>query len=1222
MQPAALERLIQEDIYSQQKSVQELLQNKELMLHIWQNRLSESEFNLLSGQRFIIHLFDGGKLVFWNSNEIPVTEFRYFPIISTLKEGKNISLYQSFGKEGFPTKRMNIIIPVYKNYEVNNEYLKSGFLASSGIPETSEISYSKTKGATLIQSIDRKPLFFVTVKADEIKPIKPSITLIILVFAALITTILSTHLYGIYLCRKFNSLAGIGFVFLVITGIRLLVYFFGLPFQFANLQVFSPQVFASDNFLPSFGHLFFHVICIYWFFAFLTSKSSKFEQINFRSGNSKLNWFFFVLTAFFIFEFAYYLQYLVQSIVFDSDISFDTNTFNATDKFTFLSLVVIAIIARILLLSLRVGNEIFNKIVPKTKYNFSVLILVLTILLFIQMLVLPYYKPWTPSNDTKKWLDVAAVVWMLTYLYLIDNPSFKKLFPNSGLFTLIFLSVYFSLFFSVCFKFYIDEKEQHINRTAFTQKLSRHEDTELEMKFETIEKRITQDTILQKWMAETDTISIQDIYKHFKLFNPDIFFPRYAQDMFLFNPYGQPFIKEASLSMDSLLVLKRNSTATISPSLFFRIENSEQGAYLVYLPIIKSGSKRVLGYLFVNFKLKQNISQSLYPRLLNSTSELSSKKDLRYNYAIYINEKLANQFGNYNFHYNLKPVLAAQPIAYTRNGNYSELYFKTAPNMVYIVVYQNNIIVGIITIFSFLFGMFLIITSFENWVSIFIAAWISGKKIKMIYNASMSVRVKYFALGFTAISFFIIGLSTVYFLTNRYQLTSLNTIEQNAGNVSEAINEFIQNQKSIMSDDDGLGEQITNTEFAYFLTNIAQQQKMDINIFDVDGKLAFTTQENIYKANILDMNMSAKAFYNLTQKKLFTYVQPEAIGRLNYTASYSNIINHEGKLVGYLNIPSFYTKQNLDNQIVSLITTLVNIYTILLLISSVITFLFINSLTKSLRLVAESLRNVNLKKNELINWPYKDEIGLLVNEYNKMVATVEKNARSLVLDERQNAWREMAQQVAHEIKNPLTPMKLNIQYLQQAINSNHPDIINLTKRVSSSIIEQIDNLNYIASEFSNFAKMPESKTERIDLKNMLERIVPLFSGNGNLTLTYSFPEIPIVVFADRSQMLRIFTNIVQNAVESLSDEQQGIVDIQLVYAPGDEAVIIKVKDNGSGIPESVQDKIFEPYFTTKSSGTGLGLAMTKKIIELWGGSIRFESSAGNGTTFFLSVPVG
>jgi nitrogen fixation/metabolism regulation signal transduction histidine kinase len=236
-----------------------------------------------------------------------------------------------------------------------------------------------------------------------------------------------------------------------------------------------------------------------------------------------------------------------------------------------------------------------------------------------------------------------------------------------------------------------------------------------------------------------------------------------------------------------------------------------------------------------------------------------------------------------------------------------------------------------------------------------------------------------------------------------------------------------------------------------------------------------------------------------------------------------------------------------------------------------------------------------------------------------MVNKVEENAAIMAQNERETAWREMARQVAHEIKNPLTPMKLNIQYLRQAMKNDAPNIKELTDRVSESIIEQIDNLSYIANEFSNFAKMPEARPEVLELNEMLHKALELYMNDGHVHVSISDSPGKLFVNSDRSQVLRVFTNLLENAKQSIPESRTG--DIVVSLKAEDGHAHISIADNGTGISEEVSKRIFQPYFTTKSSGTGLGLAMTKKIIEFWKGDIWFDTEEGIGTTFHIRLPL-
>lgn len=1225
LSPAALISSLQQDISDKEREVNALLADEVLAARLWSNTLSEADMLQLRKKDLVFRLYDSSGLVFWSRNDFPAGMSSFQSKLTAVKENNVFYLYRSYGNRLYPSRRLNIVIPVYQGYGISNEYLTSRFWGIPELPAATQLSTKMKPGYTAVTGLSGRPLFYASVPADAIQPYVPGIGLTALYLLAVLMSIVTLHLLALHLARLYAAAAGIGFVAAVLVLHTILVYRWGMPFNLGNLEIFSPQLYASSVFLPSFGHLLIHVCSLFWFFYFihaLLAGAPVAEWVaHWGTWIRRIIVIAVVVAAAFV---GTYIQYLHRSMVFDSDIFYSTNTVYITDEMTMLSLLICVLLARMLMYVIHVGNYLLSPLIPNRRLKLLMVFLIGSFSVALNFLLILRHHPLLYLNQLQFALDIFAVIWVLGYIIFLDSKYAQAQVGTSGLFTLIFVSVYFSLLFSLCSKLFIDQKEQSVTRMAFAERLSRMQDTELELKFGEVAAKIAADSDLKAWLLSGDSVRMSDVYKHLKLFNADIYFPRYDVDVYLFDTKGRSLIIGETLDVDSVFRWKETASPTLNPNLFFRADSSRRGIYLALIPVYDTGSQRVIGYFAADFRLKQNIVLSLYPRLLLDHSNYIAERGENYDYAIYVNGKLANRAGNYRFAYALPRLDFQTPCVLKHQGNYSLLYYKAGKDIVYMVVYRNNLYLGVLTMFSFLFGIFLLFSTLENWLRILAREWFFRRRTNMLYNASMSVRVKYFALGFTAVSFFVIGLSTIIFLTNRYQSESRESLQNTITNISDAVNEYVSNQKLIAANRSLEFALASNDEFAYFLTSIAQQHKIDINIFSKRGNLVFSTQDKVYREQIFEPLMAPLAYQELHSRGVPDYIQQEQVGSLRYTAGYAKLIDDRGKTIGFLNIPSFYTKQQLDEQILGLITTLLNIYTILLLISSVVTFLFINTLTRSLNLVASKLKSVSLKNNELIHWPYDDEIGLLVNEYNKMVATVEQNARSLVLDERQSAWREMAQQVAHEIKNPLTPMKLNIQYLQQAINTNHPDIINLTKRVSSSIIEQIDNLNYIASEFSNFAKMPENKTERIDIKSMLERIILLFAGNRDLTITHSFPDGPVIVFADHSQMLRIFTNIVQNAAEALlaPEERHGEINILLTFTENMEGISVIVKDNGSGIPETVKDKIFDPYFTTKSSGTGLGLAMTKKIIELWGGSIRFESETNVGTTFYIELPLG
>ncbi len=266
------------------------------------------------------------------------------------------------------------------------------------------------------------------------------------------------------------------------------------------------------------------------------------------------------------------------------------------------------------------------------------------------------------------------------------------------------------------------------------------------------------------------------------------------------------------------------------------------------------------------------------------------------------------------------------------------------------------------------------------------------------------------------------------------------------------------------------------------------------------------------------------------------------------------------------------------------------------------------------------MKKINLgKKNVEVKWTRKDEIGQLVDEFNKMVSKLDASADALAKTEREFAWREMAKQIAHEIKNPLTPMKLSLQYLQKAIDNNALNVKELAANVSNTLVEQIDHLNFIAGEFSQFANIENTPKELINIDSAISGVVMLYESDSQIQISFSPMNEPHFVLSNKTHLNRIFTNLIQNAKQAASSQE--IAKVSITETIENDKIIIHVSDNGSGIAENIRPKIFMPNFTTKSSGAGLGLAMTKRMVEYAGGKIWFNSIEGKETTFFIEFPL-
>jgi len=318
-----------------------------------------------------------------------------------------------------------------------------------------------------------------------------------------------------------------------------------------------------------------------------------------------------------------------------------------------------------------------------------------------------------------------------------------------------------------------------------------------------------------------------------------------------------------------------------------------------------------------------------------------------------------------------------------------------------------------------------------------------------------------------------------------------------------------------------------------------------------------------------------------------------------------------------MSLPYFARQHGLEQEVVSLLAALTNIYVLLILLAVVLALFISNRITEPLRIIRENLRTLKLdKRNQAIEWESNDEIGELVKEYNRTLNELVKNAELLARSERESAWREMAKQVAHEIKNPLTPMKLHVQMLERSYNDGAKDIGERIEKMAKALIEQIDTLSNIATEFSSFAEMPKAEIEEVDLIELLQSCTDLHQETEGIHVQFNDKiRDSVKIHADRKQMLRVLNNLIKNAKQAIPENHEGRVDIKIERE--NSGLLVSVKDNGTGINAEAQEQIFVPNFTTKTSGMGLGLAMVKNIIEGLGGEIWFDTEKGIGTTFFI-----
>jgi two-component system nitrogen regulation sensor histidine kinase NtrY len=399
---------------------------------------------------------------------------------------------------------------------------------------------------------------------------------------------------------------------------------------------------------------------------------------------------------------------------------------------------------------------------------------------------------------------------------------------------------------------------------------------------------------------------------------------------------------------------------------------------------------------------------------------------------------------------------------------------------------------------------------------------------------------------------------------------------------------------------------------------LADIHNVDLNIYSLNGKLLKSSKATFSVDKVAPP--IPKYIINLVESSIEKrYIDIKNVNGSKNRSSYSQIKDDKFKPLGILNIPYVEDDGFYENELQQFLLRLSQVYSFMLIVAFALAYFLSTYITKSLKTISDKINetSLNQKNEKIVIEANSKEINLLINAYNGMVDKLEESAAKLAQSEREQAWREMAKQVAHEIKNPLTPMRLTVQSFQRKFDANDPELKQKLNDYSKTLIQQIDTMSAVASAFSNFASMPAQQNETLNVVQVVELALDIFNEDF---VAFESNKDYIVSKLDRTQLIRIITNLVKNAIQSIPEEQEGKLVLVSINEVEDN-VIISVKDNGTGIEPEYTERVFEPKFTTKTSGMGLGLGIIKNIIENYKGTITFETELGKGSTFIVSLPI-
>jgi signal transduction histidine kinase len=1096
------------------------------------------------------------------------------------------------------------LYPVKWKYFLENKYLRSEFEGLKGIGQLYDVSPQLSPHA--VKDIHDKPVFSLIKLENRNLPEFDNFSIILWILGTLCLFLyINSVANAIY--HRVGLKQAAGFLFIFILFYRLLTIYIPFPFSFKKLELFDASIYASSVLFPSLGDLLLNALLVFWFIIFLKTHFLKRRALPF-SVTVRQTWIVNGIVSLVMVLSAFFLADIVKSLVAESTISFDVTDFFSLNVYTVISFFILTILlitfyhASSLLLHLL-------RLLPPIDETYRLLGTGL-----IGMIVL-IFSPFDTANS----VNVIVLVWLIIYLLVIQKRErdWGRPIISSSLFIFWLMFFAFSVSAILIYQNSVTEKQK---RRSTAEKLAMQTDPSGENLM-----GISMTSLADSWLADhyhrfeiensnrflKDSITTENFAGYLNKFDTKI----YTYDS-LFHPLYNDDSVTSYADIKSLLITQGKSTQTTG--LYYYENTFDRFSYL-FEKQVKGRAGNTLGYLFIIAKPKRYKSEALYPELFNQVSDVSADLNTNYAYAVYSNGKLINSFNDFNFSRQLSPSQVPLFEVQWREANgRSELWYKAGKEKVVVVVKKQVFALEAVTLFAYFFFSFLFIVLLFHAGRYLLNTNFEWKKIWDTASLSIRNQIHLTIIFISLFSFIIIGVATISFFVIRFNKANAERLGRTSqvmvNEIEAKINAIKVSDDNISIYDLGLKSELDKT-----LAEVSDIHNVDVNFFDKEGELRLSTIPYLYSKGIVNRRMDPVAYFEMAHNKRAEWLQKESVGHFSYLSIYVPIKNENQETFAYLNVPYLNSQKELNEEISNFLVTLINLNAFIFLLAGAIAFFLANKITSSFSLISAKMREVNLGTiNEEIHWTNRDEIGALVNEYNKMVKKLEASANALARSEREGAWREMARQVAHEIKNPLTPMKLSIQHLQRAIDSGSPNVKELSERMAATLVEQIDQLSKIAGDFSQFANIGNIKPEVVNIEQVLQALIGLYSSDGKLQLHYSTNTSHSQIYADKTQINRLFTNLIKNAVEASPEDSS--VDIYISILRIGNNIRVSIKDEGSGIPEETQKKIFSPNFTTKTSGTGLGLAICKAIVEKANGSIWFETEAGKGTTFFVEFP--
>jgi two-component system, NtrC family, nitrogen regulation sensor histidine kinase NtrY len=1077
------------------------------------------------------------------------------------------------------------MLPLRIHYRIQNEYLELSWNKKILGNYSIELYEPESVSGTPVY-LDNHMIFRFTLVSGSNGYASESI------FAALFFT-LAFMLLAFLLYRYLSQYSfqnRLSFYLLIIAGIialRLVMILLRFPARFLPLDIYDPNYFASSDLNPSLADLLTNLIFLLVIGFLVWMNSAHVADYLYRTRNRLIVFGASMLSGaaiLFCFLFPYVV---IQTVYNNSGI-----TLSIAESLTFDSIRIAAII--VVLLSW-VASFLFI-------HFFSVIVfrhdrvydLVLGCLSGSILFVL--------INELSGQHYIGALVIGLVYGVVIFLFRLYQTLDRFHYLTFIYLFISILAFAAISFEAvnYFGATRHVREQTRFAGVFLIDRDDFGEYLLTEAADRIGQDLFIQTRLAGP-FINKEAVRQKIRQVHIPGYFNRYTIQIHLFGTTGQLLDEPSGGSLEYWLQEAGvSNNPELQPTVYYMtgLVNDNSRKFISIIPVKRNDL--VQGYVVLVFTLKRVVPDNVYPELLIDNRFQQAFQLQDYSYAIYSDEQIQIQSGNFN--YAAMPANWLSEAGLYASGktfnDYRHVALKDPGGRV--VVVSAPLLPWSIRLADFSFWLIGGLISVLVYLLIIgIQDFFSNERLLLSARIQIILNLSFF------IPLIIVSIITLG-MTARNNMTQLNV---------EYLNKSQNFSRQISAQfPDGSDESQADLENR--VSQLLAVSNLDANIFAATGRLIFTSQPMIFENQLLSPVVNPIALSRIQQGER-SFVLSEHVGKLNYFVAYSAILSpRDGSLVGIAALPFFQSASLLEKMQIVVLANILLIFTVIFILLLVVFYWLSSWLTFPLRMITRTLGRTNLTTaNQPLEWNSNDEIGLMVSEYNQMLSTLSENKSQLERSQREMAWREIAQQVAHEIKNPLTPIKLTLQNLER-LDANDPTRQERFKRAIETVLAQVDILNGVASSFSTFAKMPEPVLQPVELIGLIRKTIQLHQQSVSIEFSTSLTEANAM--ADEQLLKRVLSNLILNASQSARKEIPVSISVTLERLV--DIFRISVADNGTGIPDDVHEKIFMPHFSTKQAGSGLGLAIARQGIEQMGGKIYFKSQTGVGSVFYIELP--